>query len=130
MSKKNKKKGGGGGGDKNSGARRKKKKLAAGGGKKPPSIMHRIRKALGCAPQQFAEVTGTAKQAAQALGFLPKDVSKLKLHFDDIDIDGVGEIDYDEFLEDVDEPRSPFTDAVFALVDVNGNGMLLSLIHI
>ena len=37
---------------------------------------------------------------------------------------GSGEIDYDEFMDFLDDKRSPFTDAVFALVDKDGNGVL------
>ena len=51
-------------------------------------------------------------------------MEKIKRRFDDIDFENTGEIDYDEFLEDVGEPRSPFVDAVFSLVDINGNGLL------
>ena len=53
-----------------------------------------------------------------------KDIEKIKRRFDDIDFERTGEIDYDEFLEDIGEPRSPFVDAVFSLVDINGNGLL------
>ena len=52
------------------------------------------------------------------------DLAKIKRRFDDIDIDLTGEISYEEFLDDVNEARSAFTDAVFAMVDVNGNGEL------
>ena len=52
------------------------------------------------------------------------DLSVIKRRFDDIDFDLTGEISYEEFLDDVKEPRSAFTDAVFAMVDVNGNGEL------
>ena len=48
------------------------------------------------------------------------DIIKIKLRFDEIDIDQTGEIDYNEFLDDISETRSPFVDAVFSLVDVNG----------
>ena len=57
---------------------------------------------------------------ANLLGFDIEDIVKIKLRFDDIDIDQTGEIDYNEFLDDIDETRSPFVDAVFRLVDVNG----------
>jgi len=39
-------------------------------------------------------------------------------------LDLKGEISYGDFLDDINEARSAFTDAVFAMVDVNGNGEL------
>ena len=39
--------------------------------------------------------------------FRHEDIVKIKLCFDDIDIDQTGEIDYNEFLDDIDETRSP-----------------------
>ena len=66
----------------------------------------------------------TAKSATKALGFTEEDCAKLKRRFDDIDVDLKGEISYEEFLDDLNEARSAFTDAVFAMVDVNGNGEL------
>ena len=64
------------------------------------------------------------KYAVKLLGFSEQDIIKIKLRFDEIDIDQTGEIDYNEFLDDISETRSPFVDAVFSLVDVNGNGNL------
>lgn len=45
------------------------------------------------------------------------EVRNLKNIFDDVDIDGAGEMDFDEFFELLDEPRTPFTDAIFTIID-------------
>ena len=70
------------------------------------------------------DMSSTSKSAAKAVGFTEADCIKIKRRFDDIDFDLKGEISYGDFLEDINEARSPFTDAVFAMVDVNGNGEL------
>jgi Ca2+-binding EF-hand superfamily protein len=77
-----------------------------------------------CKPPVEVKMNTTAKSAAKALGFTEEDCAKLKRRFDDIDVDLTGEIGYDELLDDINEARSAFTDAVFAMVDVNGNGEL------
>ena len=51
-----------------------------------------------------------AQNACNLLGFRHGDIVKIKLRFDDIDIDQTGEIDYNEFLDDIDETRSPFVE--------------------
>lgn len=48
---------------------------------------------------------------------LQAEIRRLKLVFDMIDLDEQGNIDFDEFFEAVGEPRTPFTDIVFTLVD-------------
>jgi len=45
------------------------------------------------------------------------EVRNLKNIFDDVDIDLAGEMDFDEFFELLDEPRTPFTDAIFTIID-------------
>jgi len=52
------------------------------------------------------------------------DVDRIKIVFDDIDLDESGEIDYDEFLKFCAEPRSPYTDALMNMVDEEGTGVL------
>ena len=52
------------------------------------------------------------------------DLICLRKSFEEIDIDESGEIDYDEFLEFMEERRNTFTDAVFRLIDENGDGVL------
>ena len=38
------------------------------------------------------------------------------MKFDNVDVDGSGAIDADEFFEAIGEVRSPFTDKLFALI--------------
>lgn len=57
-----------------------------------------------------------AIEAAQALDLTQSHLRKLRMKFDQIDIDGSGNIDYDEFFEAVGEVRSPFTDKLFSLI--------------
>lgn len=57
-----------------------------------------------------------AIEASQALDLQPWHLRRLKQRFDQIDIDGSGAIDFDEFFEAIGEIRSPFTDKLFALI--------------
>ena len=49
---------------------------------------------------------------------------RLRAKFDQIDIDGSGNIDFDEFFEAIGELRSPFTDKLFSLIDIDGSGTI------
>lgn len=57
-----------------------------------------------------------AIEACQALDLQPWHLKRLRAKFDAIDIDGSGNISYDEFFEAVGEERTPFTDKLFALI--------------
>lgn len=79
----------------------------------------------------FGVYIGTVKlndpyaiEAAQALDLQQWHLRRLKKRFDRIDLDGSGNIDYDEFFESVGEVRSPFTDKLFALIDLDGSGTI------
>jgi Ca2+-binding EF-hand superfamily protein len=65
-----------------------------------------------------------AAEAAQALDLKPWHLKRLRVKFDQIDIDGSGNIDFDEFFEAIGELRSPFTDKLFALIDMDGSGTI------
>lgn len=65
-----------------------------------------------------------AVEAAQALNLKPWHLRRLKTKFDKVDLDGSGNIDYEEFFEAVGEQRSPFTDKLFALIDLDGSGTI------
>lgn len=65
-----------------------------------------------------------AIEAAQALDLQQWHLRRLKVRFDKIDLDGSGNIDYDEFFESIGEARSPFTDKLFALIDLDGSGTI------
>ena len=63
-------------------------------------------------------------ESVEALGLTQKHLKKLKLQFEEIDLDGSGSIDSEEFFEILEENRSPFTDALFALIDLDGSGTI------
>jgi Ca2+-binding EF-hand superfamily protein len=65
-----------------------------------------------------------AIEAAQALDLKQWHLRRMKAKFDQIDIDGSGNIDFDEFFEAIGELRSPFTDKLFALIDVDKSGTI------
>lgn len=89
------------------------------------SSVEKMKRNLPCFAKEVTyDLDQEAQNACNLLGFRHEDIVKIKIRFDDIDIDQTGEIDYNEFLDDIDETRSPFVDAVFRLVDVNGNGLL------
>ena len=64
------------------------------------------------------------KEAVAALGLSQKHLKTLKLKFQEIDLDQSGSIDSEEFFEVLEEARSPFTDALFALIDLDGSGTI------
>lgn len=93
--------------------KKKKKKRGQGGGR---SLFSRIAQLLGIFVGSVELKDARAIEAAQALNLKPKHLRKLKARFNQIDIDGSGTIDLEEFFEAVGEERSPFTDKLFALI--------------
>ena len=67
-----------------------------------------------------------AIEAVQALDLQQWHLRRLKMRFDKIDLDGSGNIDYDEFFESIGEIRSPFTDKLFALIGECFRSVLLN----
>ena len=65
-----------------------------------------------------------AMEAIDGLGLTQKDLKKLRNKFDDIDIDGSGNIDTEEFFEACGEARSPITDRLFATIDLDSSGTI------
>lgn len=65
-----------------------------------------------------------AIEAAQALDLRQSQLRQLRMKFDEIDIDGSGQIDAEEFFEAVQERRSPFTDKLFQFIDLDGSGTI------
>ena len=75
--------------------------------------------------QGFIRLTDPyAIETAQALDLRQTHLQTLMLSFERIDVDGSGNIDVDEFLENLNEGRSPFTDKLFQMVDIDGSGSL------
>jgi Ca2+-binding EF-hand superfamily protein len=65
-----------------------------------------------------------AIEAADALHLTQRHLRKLRAKFDEIDIDGSGNIDVEEFFEYCGESRSPITDRLFNLIDLDGSGTI------
>mmetsp|Transcript_6737 Transcript_6737/g.7050 ORF Transcript_6737/g.7050 Transcript_6737/m.7050 type:complete len:358 (-) Transcript_6737:1325-2398(-) len=65
-----------------------------------------------------------AIEAADALRLTQRHLRKLREKFDQIDIDGSGNIDVDEFFEACGENKSPITDRLFAAIDLDGSGTI------
>ena len=63
------------------------------------------------------ELNAKSGAKARALMLTGDDIHKIKASYDAVDVDGAGEMDFDEFFEMLGEPRTPFTDAIFTLVD-------------
>lgn len=106
--------------------KKKKKKVEA---KKEPTFRAKKRKAgffakLFDSGPDVILYDPRAIEAAEALQLEQKHLRKLRTKFDEIDIDGSGSIDIDEFLESLGEQRSPFTEKVFRSIDLNGSGSI------
>lgn len=86
--------------------------------------IHRFMREIGLAKVEPPNLLGDAGKIAEYLEFSMRDVDRIKIVFDDIDIDQSGEIDYDELLTFTEEPRSPYTDALMNMVDPEGTGVL------
>jgi Ca2+-binding EF-hand superfamily protein len=78
---------------------------------------------LGLKQPDF-ELNETAATAAMMLGFTNGMLTTLKRQFDRIDLDGSGEIDYEEFCDFIDEPRTAYSDALFKMIDTDESGQL------
>lgn len=65
-----------------------------------------------------------ARQAVEALELQPWHLRRIRRRFDEIDVDNSGNISAAEFLEATGASRSTFTDKLFAMVDLDGNGTI------
>ena len=65
-----------------------------------------------------------AHDVVESLHLTQTDLRRMKTKFMDVDVDGSGEIDYNEFFELIDETRSAYADALFQLIDVDGSGTI------
>ena len=66
----------------------------------------------------------TAAEVANVAGLSTRHVDKLWHIFSEVDFDKSGEIGYSEFLTWVEEPRTTYIEAIFALADADGSGQL------
>ena len=65
-----------------------------------------------------------SQKMTAALGLSQKHLRILRDKFDDIDVDGSGNIDSVEFFESMGEMRSKITDELFSMMDLDGNARL------
>jgi len=95
--------------------------------KQKPSAMSKCMKSMCGSHSLVGDWEVTSEMATRTVAKLllkTSDLITLRKSFEIIDIDESGEIDYDEFLEHMEERRNTFTDAVFRLIDENGDGVL------
>lgn len=102
----------------------KKKETMKAKKKVQKGCIEKIAKYFGYHVGKVELVDPMALEAVDALDLKPWHLRRLRSQFDKIDIDGSGNIDYDEFFEAVGENRSPFTDKLFALIDLDGSGTI------
>eukprot|EP00592_Proboscia_alata_P023073 CAMPEP_0194406494 /NCGR_PEP_ID=MMETSP0176-20130528/4687_1 /TAXON_ID=216777 /ORGANISM="Proboscia alata, Strain PI-D3" /LENGTH=306 /DNA_ID=CAMNT_0039205731 /DNA_START=142 /DNA_END=1062 /DNA_ORIENTATION=- len=65
-----------------------------------------------------------AAEAVNILRLKQKHLRRLKRKFVSVDVDGSGSIDAEEFFQVLDEPKSPFADALFRFIDLDGSGTI------
>jgi Ca2+-binding EF-hand superfamily protein len=94
----------------------KKKKVKA------PSGLNKSFRRLCMSNITDVALSDAAQRKVDNLGLQPGEIGKLATIFKMIDYDESGEIDGDEFMEFIDEKKTPFTTHVFKLVDEDGSG--------
>lgn len=83
---------------------------------------------MGCTPSKFVNVYSTNKRVAsykrefEVLCLSEADVGKLFQIFQNVDVDGSGNIELAELLVHLDVERTPFTKRIFSLFDEDGSG--------
>ena len=97
-----------------------KKKKSSGGGKKKGCISSLLN-SFGIGVANIVLSDAKAIEQASMLEMGQAHLRMMKSSFDRIDLDGSGNIDATEFLESLNEQRSPFTDKLFAMIDVDGS---------
>lgn len=104
----------------------KEKKKKEGKAKKKPkkNCFTKLLASVGIGTSLIRLTDSYAIETASALDLKQSHLMVLMDAFENIDVDGSGNIDVDEFLEHLGEGRSPFTDRLFALVDLDGSGSL------
>lgn len=111
-------------------ARAKEKKALEGGdAAKAKKAKRRKRAKKSVLTRAFERVFGSSaevklnrksREMVTALMLTDNELRELKRQFDEVDLDGAGEMDFDEFFELINEPRSPFTDSIFSVVNDPG----------
>lgn len=63
-------------------------------------------------------------KAREELGFKLDDAKKILQRFENVDTDGSGKTDLKQFLDALGLPRTPLTERVFKLYDLDGDGVI------
>lgn len=90
--------------------------------RKPSKVAMFLKKMLDRSSVQLIE--GKARAAAESLGLTQSDLRTLRAAFNTVDFDGSGSVDPAELLEALQEARTPLTDGIFKLMDLDGNGVI------
>lgn len=88
------------------------------------SCITSIMTALGLRNEHIYLQKAYAKEAAMALNLQQWHLQKLKAQFAKIDVDKSGAISVDELFASLGEIRSPFTDKLFELIDIDASGTM------
>ena len=105
------------------------KRERSGRAKKKLGFVQRIMRRFQTVNVDDIVLSEDSQAASDSLRLGPRELRRIKNAYDEIDVDGSGEIDYDEFMDFLDDKRSPFTDAVFALVDKARAAMIFNCNH-
>lgn len=96
--------------------KKKKKRVKAGKRKRKKNAFQKMWAKM-FPGAEAPDLNRRAQEIADSAMLNAAELRKLRLSFDEVDVDGEGQMDFDEFFEAVGETRTPFTDAVFTLLD-------------
>eukprot|EP00753_Platysulcus_tardus_P013438 PLAT3679.17.p1 GENE.PLAT3679.17~~PLAT3679.17.p1 ORF type:complete len:441 (+),score=146.00 PLAT3679.17:55-1323(+) len=90
--------------------------------KEPSARKGRKRRRRG--PRVHADIPleEDARALCEYLMIEPRHIARIRSVFEQIDFDGSGEVDYDEFFEYIGDLRTKFSDALFSRIDEIGKG--------
>ncbi len=108
--------GGGRGGSKNAVPKREKKAV------KKPGLLGQIMRRFCGSTNIDVNLSETAQRFADSVGLQNDELKKLLMVFKMIDYDESGEVDAEEFMEFINEKKTPFTNHIFKLIDEDGSG--------
>ena len=111
------KKGRGNGGNKKALPKRIEKKKV-----QKQNFFGRLKRRLCMSVESDIALSEQAQSHADSIGLQPDEIRKLCMIFQMIDYDESGEIDADEFMEFINEKKTPFTQHIFNLIDEDGSG--------
>ena len=86
------------------------------------SLFGKLKRRLCVTVDTEVNLSETAQRYADSIGLQQSELRKLCMIFQLIDYDESGEIDADEFMEFINEKKTPFTQHIFNLIDEDGSG--------